>query len=220
MKDYYTKCDGRTLLSSKCDGGTCWRDSWWRSLVRDQECRSPYGWQPRTSHPWMDLLAAGTGSQSNKEVQPAPWNAILQREGSPQPQSLPRDAKGKSFRPSIGLTQRLASEPSTHFHIYKRRTTTFHAGLLWEMREHVKTLSWVPGPELVYDEWLHVPGGSHGNESACDVGDPVSISGSGRSPGEGNGYPLQYSCLENSTSRNFDSMESKGVGHDWATNTF
>ena len=40
------------------------------------------------------------------------------------------------------------------------------------------------------------PGGSDGKESACNAGDPSSIPGSGRSPGEGNGYPLQYSCLE------------------------
>ena len=40
------------------------------------------------------------------------------------------------------------------------------------------------------------PGGSEGKASACDVGDPGSIPGSGRSPGEGNGNPLQYSCLE------------------------
>ena len=33
--------------------------------------------------------------------------------------------------------------------------------------------------------------------SACNVGDPGSIPGLGRSPGEGNGNPLQYSCLEN-----------------------
>ena len=40
-------------------------------------------------------------------------------------------------------------------------------------------------------------GGSDGKESACGVGDQHSIPGSGRSPGEGNGSPLQYSCLEN-----------------------
>ena len=34
-------------------------------------------------------------------------------------------------------------------------------------------------------------------ETACNVGNVSSILGSGRSPGEGNGYPLQYSCLEN-----------------------
>ena len=38
-------------------------------------------------------------------------------------------------------------------------------------------------------------------ESACNVGDQVSIPGSGRSPGEGNGNPLQYSCLGNPVDR-------------------
>ena len=41
------------------------------------------------------------------------------------------------------------------------------------------------------------PGSSDGKESACKVGDPSLIPGSRRSRGEGNGYPLQYSCLEN-----------------------
>ena len=45
------------------------------------------------------------------------------------------------------------------------------------------------------------PGGSDGEEPACNVGDLGSISGSGRYPGEGNGYPLQYSCLENPMDR-------------------
>ena len=42
------------------------------------------------------------------------------------------------------------------------------------------------------------PGGSGGKESVCNVGDPGLIPGLGRSPGEGNGDPLQYSCLEHS----------------------
>ena len=42
------------------------------------------------------------------------------------------------------------------------------------------------------------PGGSDGKESACSTGDLGSIPGSGRSSGEGNDNPLQYSCLENS----------------------
>ena len=41
------------------------------------------------------------------------------------------------------------------------------------------------------------PGGSPGKESTCNVGDLGSIPGLGRYPGEGNGNPLQYSCLEN-----------------------
>ena len=50
-------------------------------------------------------------------------------------------------------------------------------------------------------------------ESACNAGDSGSIPGLGRSPGEGKGYPLKYSGLENS-------MGSQGVRHDWATFTF
>ena len=45
------------------------------------------------------------------------------------------------------------------------------------------------------------PDSSDGKESACNAEDPGSVPGSARSPGEGNGYPLQYSCLENSIDR-------------------
>ena len=45
---------------------------------------------------------------------------------------------------------------------------------------------------------LGFPGGSAGKESTCDVGDLGLISGLERSPGEGHGYPLHYSGLENS----------------------
>ena len=45
------------------------------------------------------------------------------------------------------------------------------------------------------------PGGLDGKEFACNEGDRGSILGSGRSAGEGNGYPLQYACLENSMDR-------------------
>ena len=44
-------------------------------------------------------------------------------------------------------------------------------------------------------------GGTDDKKSACSAGDPGSISGLGRSPGEGNGNPLQYSCLENPMDR-------------------
>ena len=45
------------------------------------------------------------------------------------------------------------------------------------------------------------PDGSGGKESSCNAGDSGSIPELGRSPGEGNGYSLQYSCLENSLDR-------------------
>ena len=61
------------------------------------------------------------------------------------------------------------------------------------------------------------PGGSAGKESACNAGDLGLIPGLGKSPGEGNGYPLQYSGLENSITIKF--MGWQRVRHDWVTFT-
>ena len=58
---------------------------------------------------------------------------------------------------------------------------------------------------------LGFPGGSAGKESACNAGDLDSIPGLGRSPGEGNDYPQQYSGLENSMDY---SMELQTVRHN------
>ena len=71
--------------------------------------------------------------------------------------------------------------------------------------EHLKML-------YFSQEKMGFPCGSAGTESACNAGDLGSISGLGRSPGEGKLYPLQYSDLENP-------MGSQRVGHDWATFT-
>ena len=59
-------------------------------------------------------------------------------------------------------------------------------------------------------ELLDLPDSSVGKESTCNAGDPGSISGSGRSAGEGIGYPLQYSGLENS----MDCI-ARGVTKSW-----
>ena len=48
---------------------------------------------------------------------------------------------------------------------------------------------------------MNMDGSSDGKKSACNVGDSGSIPGLGRSPGDGNGYPFQYSGLENSMDR-------------------
>ena len=59
------------------------------------------------------------------------------------------------------------------------------------------------------------PGGLDDKESACNAGDPGSISGSGRSSGEGNGYLLQYSCLENSMDRGAWWATVHGIAKSW-----
>ena len=54
---------------------------------------------------------------------------------------------------------------------------------------------------MIIRKYVVVPGGSDGKVSAYSAGDPGSIPGLGRSPGEGTGKPLQYSCLENPMGR-------------------
>ena len=66
-------------------------------------------------------------------------------------------------------------------------------------------------------------GGSDSKESACNVGALSLIPGSGRSPGEVNSYPLQYSCLENPMAvepGGLWSVGSQRVRHYWGINTF
>ena len=68
--------------------------------------------------------------------------------------------------------------------------------------------------------WLGFPCSSVGKESAYNAGDLGSIPGLGRSPGEGNGNPLQYSCLENPMDCSLPGSSVHGfagVGHDLAT---
>ena len=74
------------------------------------------------------------------------------------------------------------------------------------------------------------PDGSDSKESGCIAGDQCFIPEPGRSPGEGNGNPLQYSCLEDSMDRGAwllqmlqwteESMGLQRVRHDWMTNTY
>ena len=76
-------------------------------------------------------------------------------------------------------------------------------------------------PSLVGELWhaMHgqwgFSGGSDGKKSAFNIGDVGSIPWSGRSPGEGNGYPLQYSCLENSIDRGAWQATVHGITKSW-----
>ena len=75
----------------------------------------------------------------------------------------------------------------------------------------------VQGPgELQWSGSLFFPGGSASEESACSAGDLGSMPRSGRFPGEGNGNPLQYSCLENFMDRGAWQAVVHGVAKSWA----
>ena len=86
---------------------------------------------------------------------------------------------------------------------------------------------WIaPALEVVLGPYLTrfrgFPGGSDGKEADCNAGELGLIPGLGRSPGEGNGYPLQYCCLGNPTDRGAWQLQSVGsqrIEHDWVTNS-
>ena len=86
------------------------------------------------------------------------------------------------------------------------------------LQNYEKQISVVYKPSSFFNfYWSIVSGRSDGKESACIVGDMDSIPGSGRSIGEGNGYPLQDFCLENSWTEEPGGLQSLGlqrVGHD------
>ena len=74
------------------------------------------------------------------------------------------------------------------------------------------------GPDILImfnSDFLGFPTGSGGQESTCNAGDPGSIPGSGRSPAEGNSYPLWYSCLQNSMDRVALWATVYGVAKSW-----
>ena len=76
--------------------------------------------------------------------------------------------------------------------------------LEWKQNEHLNFMFILAIRYFIYHFFIErngLPSGSDGKESACNVGDLGSIPGSGRFPREGNGYPLQYSCLRNSMHR-------------------
>ena len=85
---------------------------------------------------------------------------------------------------------------ATHSSILSWRSpwTEKPSGLVWDHKESDTT-------ELLTLSLWGFPGGSEGEESARNAGDLGSVPGWGRSPREGNGYPLQYSWLENSMDR-------------------
>ena len=74
-------------------------------------------------------------------------------------------------------------------------------GIIFPLLAHSRLLfSKVIAPAMYILDW-GFPGGSNSKKSTCNAGDPGSVLGSRRSPGEGNGNPFQYSCLENSMDR-------------------
>ena len=81
----------------------------------------------------------------------------------------------------------------------------------WQAIFHGITKSWTRLSD--WTESMGFTGGLDSKESACNAGDLCSIPGSGKSPGEGNGNPLQYSCLENPMDRGAWRVTVRGVAN-------
>ena len=116
-----------------------------------------------------------------------------------------RILKSKTLMPKLGFPNKLRWQ---RIHLQCRRLwfSSWVGKILWS-RDRL--------PTPIFLSYLC---GSAGKESTCNTGDLGLIPGLGRSPGEGKGYPLQYSSLENP--RAVQSMGSQRVRHDWAVFTF
>ena len=83
-----------------------------------------------------------------------------------------------------------------------------------EEKEYLEHFPWIVNCEMRSVN-KGFPGGSDGKESACNMGDPSLIPGSGTSPGKGNGNPVQYSCLENPMDGGAWRATVHGVTQSW-----
>ena len=90
----------------------------------------------------------------------------------------------------------LGKYSSTFFHLLSHFCSARHSTNPVLVKPKFKLKGFIPAISCI---WGVLPGGSAGKESTCNAGDLGSIPGLGRSPGEGKGYPLQHSSLENST---------------------
>ena len=84
-----------------------------------------------------------------------------------------------------------------HLYVYE---AWFAIAKIWKWPKGPMVSEWIRKIWCIYIHW-GFPCGSEVKASTSNAGDPGSIPGSGRSPGEGNGNPLQYSCLENPMDR-------------------
>ena len=86
----------------------------------------------------------------------------------------------------------------------KDMRSIFHVRLLsLKLTQEMRCLQRFRGKVVIFSclDGSNIPGGSDSKASVCNAGDPGSIPGLGRSPGEGNGNPLQDYCLENPMDR-------------------
>ena len=155
----------------------------------------------RVGHDWVTSLHFTLSHFSQVRFFVTPWTVVFQ---VPLSMGFSRRVywRGLSCPPPGDLP-----DPGTGF----GGTELASLRLRWRVLYYQRHL-WRPASQLSYicweSEFSKLLGGSDGKESACNVKDLDLIPGSRRSPGEGKGYPLQYSGLENSMHRGSWSMGS------------
>ena len=168
------------------------------------------GWRQCNQHrglPWSQTRWASVPSRPSERVQPGPL--------APAPAPLGFEAAGRDQKADLpdlqdrGLNARLGSQCLCASYSRSMRTADWLPSQRGGERTMVQSL------ELKLTK-INLPWRLAGKESACNVGDPGSVPGSGRSPGEGSDNSLHYTCLENSTEEpgGLQSMGSQRVGHN------
>ena len=151
------------------------------------------------------------------------WPHGLQYSRLPCPSPTPRAYSdsypvGNAVQPSHPLSSPFppALSLSQHQGLFQWVNSSHQVAKVLEFQLQHQSFQWIISVDFLKD-WLvwscspkGLPGVSAGKESPCNAGDLGSIPRLGRSPGEGNGYPLQYSCLENSMDRGAWQVQSVG----------
>ena len=181
-------------------------------------------------HVWMDVQSCPTlcdpmncnppGSSVHGifQARTLQWVAVPSSKGSSQPRDQ-TSVSCISYVSCIGRqilyhwTTREGHKSFNFCQVYRPQTVSPSSSLkkiineiehfLWlaqSVEHETPNLSFM-GLSLTLGDVFGFPGGSDGKESACNAGNLDLIPGLRRSPREGNGYPLQYSCLENSMDR-------------------
>ena len=142
-----------------------------------------------------------------------PWR----RKWQPTPVFLPGKFQGQR---SIGRLQSIRLQRIGHNLMTKHTTYTYTKIFYLYIYTHIHIYTYIDR-YYIYT-YMGFPDGSDSKESACDARDLDLVHGSGRSPGEGNGYPLQHSCLENPMDRGawWDTVHEVAESQTWLINTF
>ena len=181
----------------------------WRASTHIHRCCSCEG-----GHSWVERIA-----QCDLESVSPFWEFPRWLSGKESAYQC-RRCRRRKFDPWVGkIPWRRKWQPTLVFLPGKSHGQRSLTGYSLQGRKELDTTVWLNNnnsvSKIIAFNIQAFPGGSDGKESACNAGGLGSIPGSGRSPGEGNGNPLQCSCLENPMDRRAWWAAVHGVTKSW-----